>query len=362
MLYLLLYPLADRVSVFNLFRYITFRSGGAVVTALVISFVFGPAIIAWLKSKQTNGQPIRLDGPEGHLLRKKGTPTMGGFLILLALTVATLLWADLTNPYIWIVLLVTVGFGLIGFVDDYKKLASNTHRGLAGRTKLVLEIAVGAGACIALAAIAPHTLANAVAVPFFKNVLIELGWWFVPFGVFVVVGASNAVNLTDGLDGLAIVPAMIAAGCFALIAYLVGNAIFANYLQIHHVPGAGELAVFCGAMVGASLGFLWFNAPPAMVFMGDTGSLSIGGALGIVAIVTKHELVLAIIGGLFVLEAVSVIVQVASFKLTGRRVFRMAPLHHHFEQKGWAEPTIVIRFWIIASILAIAGLATLKLR
>jgi phospho-N-acetylmuramoyl-pentapeptide-transferase len=362
MLYLLFSPLADRFGGFNLFRYITFRSGGAVVTALVISFVFGPAIIAWLKSKQTNGQPIRLDGPEGHLLRKKGTPTMGGFLILLALTVATLLWADLANPYIWIVLLVTVGFGVIGFVDDYKKLASNSHRGLAGRTKLAFEIALGAAACAALASIAPHQLANAVAVPFFKNVLIELGWWFIPFGVFVVIGASNAVNLTDGLDGLAIVPAMIAAGCFALIAYLVGNAIFANYLQIHHVPGAGELAVFCGAMVGASLGFLWFNAPPAMVFMGDTGSLSIGGALGIVSIVTKHELVLAIIGGLFALEAVSVIVQVASFKLTGRRVFRMAPLHHHFEQKGWAEPTIVIRFWIIASILAIAGLATLKLR
>ncbi|MGH7064528.1 MAG: phospho-N-acetylmuramoyl-pentapeptide-transferase [Stellaceae bacterium] len=362
MLYLVFSPWADRVPGFNLFRYITFRSGGAVVTALLISFVFGPAIIAWLKSKQTNGQPIRLDGPEGHLLRKKGTPTMGGFLILLALTVATLLWADLTNPYIWIVLLVTVGFGLIGFVDDYKKLARNSHRGLDGRTKLVFEIVLGAGACMALVSIAPHQLANAVAVPFFKNVLIELGWWFVPFGVFVVIGASNAVNLTDGLDGLAIVPAMIAAGCFALIAYLVGNAIFANYLQIHHVPGAGELAVFCGAMVGASLGFLWFNAPPAMVFMGDTGSLSIGGALGIVSIVTKHELVLAIIGGLFALEAVSVIVQVASFKLTGRRVFRMAPLHHHFEQKGWAESTIVIRFWIIASILAIAGLATLKLR
>jgi phospho-N-acetylmuramoyl-pentapeptide-transferase len=362
MLYLLFYPLADRFSAFNLFRYITFRSGGAVVTALLISFVFGPAIIAWLKSRQTNGQPIRTDGPEGHLLRKKGTPTMGGFLILLALTVATLLWADLTNPYIWIVLLVTVGFGLIGFVDDYKKLASNSHRGLAGRTKLACEIVLGAGACIALAAIAPHQLANTVAVPFLKNVLIELGWWFVAFGVFVIIGASNAVNLTDGLDGLAIVPAMIAAGCFALISYLVGNAIFANYLQIHHVPGAGELAVFCGAMVGASLGFLWFNAPPAMVFMGDTGSLSIGGALGTVSIVTKHELVLAIIGGLFALEAVSVIVQVASFKLTGRRVFRMAPLHHHFEQKGWAEPTIVIRFWIIASILAIAGLATLKLR
>ena len=362
MLYLLLYPLADRFQGFNLFRYITFRSGGAVVTALLISFVFGPPIIAWLRSRQKNGQPIRVDGPEGHLTRKKGTPTMGGFLILLALTVATLLWADLANPYIWIVLLVTVGCGLIGFFDDYRKLASNSHRGLSGRTKLALEIALAAAACLALAYATPHPLANTLAVPFFKNVLVELGWWFVPFGVFVIVGASNAVNLTDGLDGLAIVPAMIAAGCFALIAYLVGNAIFANYLQIHHVPGAGELAVFCGAMVGASLGFLWFNAPPAMVFMGDTGSLSIGGALGTISIVTKHELVLAIIGGLFVLEAVSVIVQVASFKVTGRRVFRMAPLHHHFEQKGWEEPTIVIRFWIIASILAIAGLATLKLR
>ena len=362
MLYRLLFPLADHFQLFNLFRYITFRSGGAVVTALVISFVFGRPIIAWLRSKQTNGQPIRLDGPAGHLVRKKGTPTMGGFLILLALTVATLLWADLTNPYVWIALLVTVGFGLIGFFDDYKKLTSNSHRGLAGSTKILLEIGVGAGACIALGYVAPAPLAHTLAVPFFKNVLINLDGLFVPFAVLVIVGASNAVNLTDGLDGLAIVPAMIAAGCFALIAYFVGNAIFANYLQIHHVPGAGELAVFCGAMVGASLGFLWFNAPPAMVFMGDTGSLSIGGALGIISVITKHELVLAIIGGLFVLEAVSVIVQVASFKITGRRVFRMAPLHHHFEQKGWEEPTIVIRFWIIASILAIAGLATLKLR
>jgi phospho-N-acetylmuramoyl-pentapeptide-transferase len=362
MLYQLLYPLADRFEAFNLFRYITFRSGGAVVTALVISFVFGRPIIAWLRSRQTNGQPIRLDGPQGHLVRKKGTPTMGGFLILLAVTVATLLWADLTNPYVWIVLLVTVGFGLIGFFDDYRKLTNNSHRGLSGRNKIVLEIMVAALACIALGYVSPASLADKLAVPFFKNVLIDLGVLFVPFGVLVVVGASNAVNLTDGLDGLAIVPAMIAAGCFALIAYLVGNAIFANYLQLHHVPGAGELTVFCGAMVGASLGFLWFNAPPAMVFMGDTGSLSIGGALGAIAVVTKHELVLAIIGGLFVLEAVSVIVQVASFKITGRRVFRMAPLHHHFEQKGWQEPTIVIRFWIIASILAIAGLATLKLR
>jgi phospho-N-acetylmuramoyl-pentapeptide-transferase len=362
MLYPLFFPLADQFQAFNLFRYITFRSGGAAVTALLISFLFGPHIIAWLRSKQTNGQPIRPDGPGGHLKRKKGTPTMGGFLILLALTISTLLWADLANAYVWIVLLVTVGFGLIGFFDDYRKLHRNSHHGLSGRTKLGLEILLSAFACIAVTYVTPPGLATAIAFPFFKNVLIELGWFFVPFGVLVIIGASNAVNLTDGLDGLAIVPSMIAAGCFALIAYLAGNAIFANYLQIHHVAGAGELSVFCGAMVGASLGFLWFNAPPAMVFMGDTGSLSIGAALGTISVVTKHELVLAIIGGLFVLEAISVIVQVASFKMTGRRVFRMAPLHHHFEQKGWEEPTIVIRFWIIAWILAIAGLATLKLR
>jgi phospho-N-acetylmuramoyl-pentapeptide-transferase len=362
MLYALLYPLADQFQAFNLFRYITFRSGGAVVTALLISFVLGPYLILWLRRKQTNGQPIRPDGPNGHLTRKKGTPTMGGFLILLALTISTLLWADLANPYVWIVLLVTVGSGLIGFFDDYRKLTRNSHRGLSGRAKLVLQAALGASACVAITFVAPPGLATALAVPFFKNVLIELGWFFVPFSILVIVGASNAVNLTDGLDGLAIVPSMIAAGCFALIAYLAGNLIFANYLQIHHIVGAGELTVFCGAMVGASLGFLWFNAPPAMVFMGDTGSLSIGAALGTISVITKHELVLAIIGGLFVLEAVSVIVQVASFKLTGRRVFRMAPLHHHFEQKGWEEPTIVIRFWIIAWILAIAGLATLKLR
>src|SRR5208283_119768 len=299
------------------------------VTALLISFLLGPHIISWLRSRQANGQPIRPDGPNGHLKRKKGTPTMGGFLILLALTISTLLWADLANPYVWIVLLVTVGFGLIGFFDDYKKLTRNSHHGLSGRNKLALEIALAAVACVAIAEATPTGLANALAVPFFKNVLFELGWFFVPFGVLVIIGASNAVNLTDGLDGLAIVPAMIAAGCFALIAYLAGNLIFANYLQIHHVAGAGELTVFCGAMVGASLGFLWFNAPPAMVFMGDTGSLSIGAALGAISVITKHELVLAIVGGLFVLEAVSVIVQVASFKLTGRRVFRMAPLHHH---------------------------------
>jgi phospho-N-acetylmuramoyl-pentapeptide-transferase len=361
MLYLL-YPLSDQFQAFNLFRYITFRSGGAVLTALLISFICGPFIIAWLKSKQGDGQPIRDDGPPGHLVTKKGTPTMGGVLILLAVTASTLLWADLRNAYVWIVLAVTVSFGLIGFFDDYRKLMRRSHHGLPGRLKLFIEVVLAAVACVALAFVMRQPLADTVAVPFFKNVLIDLGWFFVVFGVLVITGAANAVNLTDGLDGLAIGPAMIAAGCFALIAYLVGRADFSNYLQLHHVPRADELMVFCGAMVGASLGFLWFNAPPASVFMGDTGSLALGAALGTISIVTKHELVLAIIGGLFVLEAVSVIVQVASFKMTGRRVFRMAPLHHHFEQKGWEESKIVIRFWIIALILAIAGLATLKLR
>jgi phospho-N-acetylmuramoyl-pentapeptide-transferase len=362
MLFHLLFPLAGKFEPFNLFRYQTFRSGGAVVTALVICFIAGPRVIQWLKSKQAEGQPIRIDGPEGHLLRKKGTPTMGGFLILMAVTISTLLWADLTNAYVWVTLLVTVGFGAIGFFDDYRKLTRRSSRGLSSGGKFLAQIALSAAATVVVIYITREPLGTSLAVPFFKSILPDLGWFFLPVGVIVITGASNAVNLTDGLDGLAIVPAMIAAGCFALIAYLVGNLNFANYLQIQHVPGTGELAVFGGSMVGAALGFLWFNAPPAMVFMGDTGSLSIGGALGIIAVITKHELVLAIIGGLFVLETVSVIVQVASFKLTGKRVFRMAPLHHHFEKKGWAEPTIVIRFWIIASILAIAGLATLKLR
>jgi len=361
MLYFL-YPLSEQFHALNVLRYITFRSGGAVVTALLISFLTGPRIIAWLKSRQGDGQPIRTDGPEGHLIRKKGTPTMGGFLILLALTVSTLLWADLANPYVWILLAITVSFGLIGFFDDYRKLTRRSHHGLPGRLKLLLEVGLAAAACVALAFVMPQPLTNALAVPFFKNALFNLGCFFVPFGVLVITGASNSVNLTDGLDGLAIGPAMIAAASFAIISYLVGNAVYANYLQLHHVPRADELMVFCGAMVGASLGFLWFNAPPASVFMGDTGSLSIGAALGTMSVVTKHELVLAIIGGLFVIEAVSVIVQVVSFKMTGRRVFRMAPLHHHFEQKGWEESKIVIRFWIIALILAIAGLATLKLR
>lgn len=362
MLYNLLFPLADDISVFNLFRYITLRTGGAVVTALFVSFVLGPAVIRWLKSKQAEGQPIREDGPQSHLITKKGTPTMGGVLILLALGIATLLWADLTNGYVWAVLTVTLGFGAIGFIDDYIKLTKRSSNGLPGRLKLVGQIVIGVGVTIWITSLSEGALATGLALPFFKELLVPLGWFFVPWAVIVLVGASNAVNLTDGLDGLAIMPALIAAACFALIAYVSGNFVFSEYLQIHFVRGAGELAVFCGALVGAGLGFLWYNAPPAMVFMGDTGSLAIGGALGAVSVVTKHEIVLAIIGGLFVLETVSVIVQVASFKLTGKRVFRMAPLHHHFEQKGWAESTIVIRFWIIASILALVGLATLKLR
>jgi phospho-N-acetylmuramoyl-pentapeptide-transferase len=362
MLYHLLVPLADKFEPFNLFRYLTFRSGGAVVTSLFLSFALGPSFIAWLKRKQREGQPIRSDGPENHLVTKQGTPTMGGVLILTALAVSTLLWADLSNGYVWVTLFVTVGFGAIGFLDDYQKLTRRSSRGLPGRLKLAAEFAIAAVGAIVIVALTREPLATSFAVPFFKSALFHLGWFFVPVAMVVMTGASNAVNLTDGLDGLAIVPAMIAAGCFALISYLVGNIVFANYLQINHVPGTGELSVFCAAMVGSGLGFLWYNAPPAMVFMGDTGSLAIGGALGVVSVITKHELVLAIIGGLFVLETVSVIVQVASFKLTGRRVFRMAPLHHHFEKKGWQEPTIVIRFWIIASILAIAGLSTLKLR
>lgn len=361
MLYLLA-EYADRFGPLNLFQYLTFRTGAAVLTALLVSFILGPFVIDWLKSTQTNGQPIRDDGPQRHLIAKQGTPTMGGFLILLGLVFGTLLWADLGNPYVWATLVVTIGFGAIGFADDYLKVSRYSHQGLPGKLKFPLEIVVASVATVWIASVTREPLGTALAVPFFKDVLIDLSWFFVPFAVLVMVGASNAVNLTDGLDGLAIVPVIVAASTFAFIAYIVGNAIFSDYLQLHAVPGAGELAVFCGALVGAGLGFLWFNAPPAMVFMGDTGSLAMGGALGTISVVTKHELVLAIVGGLFVLETVSVIVQVASFRLTGRRVFRMAPLHHHFEQKGWAEPTIVIRFWIIAFVLALAGLATLKLR
>ena len=362
MLFNLLYPLAEDFRIFNLFRYLTFRTGAAVMTALIISFIVGPPLIRWLRSKQSRGQPTRDDGPKRHIIQKQGTPTMGGFMILLALSISTLLWADLSNRFVWAVLLVTAGFGLIGFADDYLKVTRANVRGLSGKLKLLLEVVVAVLAAIWIMGDQPDNMASHLAVPFVKDVLFNLGIFFVPFAALVMVGSSNSVNLTDGLDGLAIGPLIIAASAFMLIAYLTGNVVFAGYLQLHTVPGAGELAVYCGALVGAGLGFLWFNAPPAMVFMGDTGSLSLGGGLGAVAVVTKHELVLAVIGGLFVLETVSVIVQVASFKLTGRRVFRMAPLHHHYEQKGWAEPTIVIRFWIIAVILALVGLATLKLR
>jgi len=362
MLYHILFPMADQFAILNVFRYLTFRTGGAMLTALVISFLVGPILIDALRSQQKGGQPIRDDGPESHLLTKQGTPTMGGFMILLALGLSTLLWADLSNGYIWAAMGVTLAYGIIGFMDDYLKVLKRDSKGLSGRVKLVLQALIAIGATMWIMQLLPADLATTLAVPFFKNILIDLGNWFLLFAIVVMVGASNAVNLTDGLDGLAIGPVMIAAAVFALIAYLIGHSGFASYLQLHHVPGTGELAVFCGALIGGGLGFLWFNAPPAKVFMGDTGSLALGGALGVVSVITKHELVLAIVGGLFVLETVSVIVQVTSFKLTGKRVFAMAPLHHHFEKKGWAEPTIVIRFWIIALILALIGLSTLKLR
>lgn len=362
MLYNLLFPLAHKFEPFNLFKYHTFRTAGAVLTALLITFLIGPGIIRWLKAKQREGQPIREDGPASHLITKKGTPTMGGVMILFAVFISTLLWADIRNHYVWIVLFVTLGYGLVGFGDDYLKLTKRNTKGLPGRIKLLLQFAIGFIAAIWIQDLSSVHLASRLAVPFFKEILINLGAFYFIFVMLVMVGASNAVNLTDGLDGLAIVPIILAAGCFALIAYLVGNLKFSDYLQLHHVPGSDELAIFCGALVGAGMGFLWFNAPPAQVFMGDTGSLAFGGSLGVVSVIVKHELVLAIVGGLFVAEAVSVILQVASFKMTGRRIFKMAPLHHHFEKLGWAEATIVVRFWIIAAILALVGLSTLKLR
>jgi phospho-N-acetylmuramoyl-pentapeptide-transferase len=330
-------------------------------TSLLICFIFGPAIIRWLKEKQGEGQPIRDDGPETHF-KKKGTPTMGGLMILISVVVSTILWMDISNIYTWAVLFVTVGFGLVGFFDDYRKLTNRSSHGVSGKVRLVIQIAISALAVFAVTSTASSGASNAVAIPFVKDYMLQLGMLYVPFAVFVIVGASNAVNLTDGLDGLATVPVIIVALCFIIISYLVGNFVFANYLQLHFVPGAGELAVFCGSLVGACLGFLWFNAPPAQVFMGDTGSLALGAALGMVSIIAKHELVLAIIGGLFVVETLSVVIQVASFQLTGKRVFKMAPIHHHFEKLGWSESTVVIRFWIISCILGLIGLATLKLR
>jgi phospho-N-acetylmuramoyl-pentapeptide-transferase len=348
--------------IFNLLRYVTFRAGAACMTALFLSMMFGPMVIRWLRGFQRGGQPIREDGPARHLVEKKGTPTMGGVLILLALTVSTLLWADLRNPLVWSVLLVTLGFGALGFADDWLKVTKRNTKGVSARGKLVVQFGLGLIVAFAILWFLPPGLNDSLTLPVFKELLIPFGFFFPVVGMLVMVGASNAVNLTDGLDGLAIVPVMIAAGVFALIAYLVGNRVFADYLQLHFVPGTGELAVFCSALIGAGLGFLWFNAPPAAVFMGDTGSLALGGALGAVAVATKHEVVLAIVGGVFVVETLSVVIQVFWYKRTGRRVFLMAPLHHHFEKKGWAEPTIVIRFWIISMILALVGLSTLKIR
>lgn len=361
MLYNFLLPLAGDIRIFNLFRYLTFRSGGAIITALIISFIVGPRLIRWLKHNQHGGQPIRDDGPQSHL-SKKGTPTMGGLMMLFAVTLSTILWTDISNPFVWIALFVTLGYGLVGFMDDYLKVSKKNSKGLAGKKKLLAQFVIALVAAWWISKVTPAPLATHLAFPFTKEFLLNLGMLYIPFVIVVLIGASNAVNLTDGLDGLAIVPIMIAAGCFALISYLVGNAVYATYLHLPMVPGSGELAVFCAAIIGASLGFLWYNAPPAMVFMGDTGSLAFGGALGAIAVITKHEIVLAIIGGLFVVEAISVMVQVFWYKRTGKRVFLMAPIHHHFEKKGWQESTVVIRFWIVAVILALIGLSTLKLR
>lgn len=359
------YYLADLshdLSALNVFRYITFRAGGAFLTALVFGFLFGRPLIDMLRIRQGRGQPIRSDGPESHLVTKAGTPTMGGLLILSALFVSTLLWARLDNGFIWMVLFVTAGFGLIGFADDYAKVTKQTHAGVSGRIRLAAGFLIAFIAGAWAMYLHPAGLTGMVAFPIFKTAMLDIGLFFLPFAMLVIVGSANAVNLTDGLDGLAIMPVMIAAGSLGIIAYVVGRADFTEYLGVHFVPGTGEITIFVAALIGGGLGFLWYNAPPAAVFMGDTGSLALGGALGAIAVATKHEIVLAIIGGLFVVEALSVIIQVSYYKRTKKRVFLMAPIHHHFEKKGWAEPQIVIRFWIVSLILAMVGLATLKLR
>lgn len=363
MLYNLLYPLAEKHLILNLFKYITFRSGGAMISSLLISFIIGPKLIKYFHYIQNGGQPIRLDGPQSHLITKVGIPTMGGIMIIISVLVSTVLWADLTNLYIWITLFITISYGLIGFRDDYLKITKRNSKGLSGKQKLLMQIVIAFLSNLSVYLIMDPNYASHLAVPFFKNILIDLGYFSFIFTIIVVIGSSNAVNITDGLDGLAIVPIALCALCFAIISYLVGNSIFANYLQVHHIVKTGELTIFCSALVGASLGFLWFNAPPAKVFMGDTGSLALGGAIGIISVITKHEIVLSIIGGLFVIEAFSVILQVYYFKLSkGKRLFLMAPIHHHFEKLGWHETTIVIRFWIIAVIFALVGLSTLKIR
>ncbi len=354
--------LSDGGDVFNLFRYITFRAGGAFFTALIFGFIFGRPLINLLRRRQGKGQPIREDGPQSHILEKAGTPTMGGALILGAVVVSTALWARPDNPFIWIVMFVTISFGLIGFSDDYQKVSKQSTRGTSGKLRFALGLVVAAIAAWWAASVHPDDLAYRLALPVFKNTLINLGIFFVPFAMIVIVGAANAVNLTDGLDGLAVMPVMIAAGALGVISYAVGRFDFSEYLGVQYVPGTGELLIFTAGLIGGGLGFLWYNAPPAAVFMGDTGSLALGGALGAIAVATKHEIVLSIIGGLFVVEALSVIIQVLYYKKTGKRVFLMAPIHHHFEQLGWKEPQIVIRFWIISLILALIGLATLKIR
>ncbi len=363
MIHYLLNEFSEYFSFLNAFSYITSRAGAALLTSMLLVFIFGPGLIKRLKTIQGEGQPIREDGPQSHIINKQGTPTMGGLMILMGIVISTLLWVDLSNQYIWYVLLVTLGFGAIGFYDDYLKLkrrSANTK--FTGKMRLLLESIISLVAVAGIVSLQKDGFDTSLAFPFFKDLLINLGMFFPFVAAFTIVGFGNAVNLTDGLDGLAIVPVMIAAATFALLAYVVGNSVFSSYLQVHPVQGTGELTILLASLIGAGIGFLWFNAPPAMIFMGDTGSLALGGTLGVVAVAIKHEIVLGIVGGLFVLETVSVIVQVISFKLTGKRVFRMAPLHHHYEQKGWAEPTIVIRFWIIAFVLALIGLATLKLR
>ncbi len=354
--------LANQFPILNVFNYITFRTGGAILTSLIICFIFGNKIISWLKSISLEGQPIREDGPESHLLTKKGTPTMGGLMILVSMLISSLLWADITNKFVWITLFVTIGYGFLGFIDDYEKLTKRTHAGIRGKTKLFWLTVIALIAIYFISDNLPQGSQTHLAFPFVKNYMLDLSYFFFAFTVVVIIGSSNAVNLTDGLDGLAIVPVMIAVCCFGLIAYLVGNSNYSSYLQLQPVPNAGELAIVCGAILGSGLGFLWFNAPPAQVFMGDTGSLSLGGMLGTMAVITKHEIVLSIIGGLFVMETLSVIIQVTYFKKTGKRIFLMAPIHHHFEKKGWNESKVVIRFWIIAVIFALIGLSTLKLR
>ena len=361
MLYKLLLDYVEIFTFLNVFKYITFRTGLAFFTSLLIALLIGGPFIK-LFSNRKIFNPIREDGPSEHIVKKIGTPTMGGVIILLALVISVLLWADLTNIYVLFCLYIVSSFGFLGAYDDYKKIRNSSSSGISSKLKIFVQILLAAIGLLILTVFVEYNEFKNLYFPFFKNFLINLGWFFIPFSVFVIVGSSNAVNLTDGLDGLATVPVILVAGCFAFISYVTGNIFFSEYLQILYIEGTGEISVFCGAIIGSCLGFLWFNAPPAKIFMGDTGSLSLGGSLGAVGIITKHEIVLAITGGLFVLEALSVMVQVISFKLTGKRIFKMAPIHHHFEKKGWPESTVVIRFWIISIILAMIGLATLKLR